>query len=201
LASDSGVAEKIGAKAPTLLQNWLSTDDMANLLHLAGWELIKTDTRMVWPAGTPLLAPLLNRWLAPLTPHFCVCIVMVARPKPQPAPSGVSVFGGHSRPQRSGKYCSGGRTHARDGAGHGNHLHRRPLQGQHVGGDPAGHGQISAPPHQDAQATKQGKGGAVREAFAAATGDILFILDADLTMPPEELPSFTKSRGRVRRNL
>ena len=36
----------------------------------------------------------------------------------------------------------------------------------------------------------KGKGGAVREAFAAATGDILFILDADLTMPPEELPKF-----------
>ncbi len=36
----------------------------------------------------------------------------------------------------------------------------------------------------------KGKGGAVREAFAAATGDVLFILDADLTMPPEELPKF-----------
>ena len=36
----------------------------------------------------------------------------------------------------------------------------------------------------------RGKGGAVREAFAAATGDLLFILDADLTMPPEELPKF-----------
>ena len=35
-----------------------------------------------------------------------------------------------------------------------------------------------------------GKGGAVREAFAAATGDLLFILDADLTVPPEELPKF-----------
>jgi len=36
----------------------------------------------------------------------------------------------------------------------------------------------------------RGKGGAVREAFAAATGDLLFILDADLTMPPEQLPKF-----------
>jgi glycosyltransferase involved in cell wall biosynthesis len=38
--------------------------------------------------------------------------------------------------------------------------------------------------------TGKGKGNAVREGFAAATGDILFILDADLTMPPEELPKF-----------
>jgi glycosyltransferase involved in cell wall biosynthesis len=36
----------------------------------------------------------------------------------------------------------------------------------------------------------KGKGGAVREAFAVATGDLLFILDADLTMPPEQLPQF-----------
>src|SRR5207249_2041604 len=36
----------------------------------------------------------------------------------------------------------------------------------------------------------KGKGGAVREAFEVATGDIVMILDADLTMPPEELPKF-----------
>jgi len=36
----------------------------------------------------------------------------------------------------------------------------------------------------------KGKGGAVREGFAAATGQLLFILDADLTMPPEDLPKF-----------
>jgi glycosyltransferase involved in cell wall biosynthesis len=36
----------------------------------------------------------------------------------------------------------------------------------------------------------KGKGGAVREAFAQATGDLLFILDADLTVPPEDLVKF-----------
>jgi glycosyltransferase involved in cell wall biosynthesis len=35
-----------------------------------------------------------------------------------------------------------------------------------------------------------GKGGAVREAFAQATGELLFILDGDLTVPPEQLPKF-----------
>jgi glycosyltransferase involved in cell wall biosynthesis len=35
-----------------------------------------------------------------------------------------------------------------------------------------------------------GKGDAVRKGFAAATGDVLFILDADLTVPPEDLPKF-----------
>ena len=40
------------------------------------------------------------------------------------------------------------------------------------------------------QGNGRGKGDAVRKGFAAATGDILFILDADLTVPPEDLPKF-----------
>jgi glycosyltransferase involved in cell wall biosynthesis len=36
----------------------------------------------------------------------------------------------------------------------------------------------------------KGKGDAVRKGFAQATGDILMILDADLSMPPEDLPKF-----------
>jgi len=37
---------------------------------------------------------------------------------------------------------------------------------------------------------KLGKGDAVRKGFAAASGDVLFILDSDLTVPPEDLPKF-----------
>ncbi|MEI8136899.1 MAG: glycosyltransferase family 2 protein, partial [Bacteroidota bacterium] len=36
----------------------------------------------------------------------------------------------------------------------------------------------------------KGKGDAVREGYKIATGDILMILDADLTVPPEDLPKF-----------
>ena len=36
----------------------------------------------------------------------------------------------------------------------------------------------------------KGKGDAVRLGFAEATGDVLMILDADLTVPPEDLPRF-----------
>ena len=36
----------------------------------------------------------------------------------------------------------------------------------------------------------KGKGDAVRLGFAKATGDVLMILDADLTVPPEDLPRF-----------
>jgi glycosyltransferase involved in cell wall biosynthesis len=36
----------------------------------------------------------------------------------------------------------------------------------------------------------KGKGDAVRHAFAAAEGEVVLILDADLTVPPEDLPRF-----------
>ena len=36
----------------------------------------------------------------------------------------------------------------------------------------------------------KGKGDAVRAGFEIATGDILMILDADITVPPEDLPRF-----------
>jgi glycosyltransferase involved in cell wall biosynthesis len=38
--------------------------------------------------------------------------------------------------------------------------------------------------------TGRGKGDAVRTGFAQAEGDVLMILDADLTVAPEELPRF-----------
>ncbi|WP_410971749.1 glycosyltransferase, partial [Salmonella sp. SAL4437] len=40
------------------------------------------------------------------------------------------------------------------------------------------------------QGDGKGKGDAVRKGFAAARGDVLMILDADLTVPPEDLPRF-----------
>jgi len=40
--------------------------------------------------------------------------------------------------------------------------------------------------------TGEGKGDAVRTAFEVAKGDILIILDADLTVPPEDLPKFVE---------
>ena len=40
------------------------------------------------------------------------------------------------------------------------------------------------------QQSGSGKGDAVRAGFALAQGDILMILDADISVPPEELPRF-----------
>src|SRR5262249_4771271 len=79
------LAEGLGLKAAVLPQNWLSLADIENLLHLTGWEVIKTETRILWPMRTPLLGPLFNRYLAPLLRHICLTIFVVARPRPLPS--------------------------------------------------------------------------------------------------------------------
>ena len=183
--------EKLGIKSPTLLQNWLSRDDVQNLLHLAGWEVIKTDTRILWPLRIPVWSWLCNRWLAPLLPHFCFTVGVIARPKPRVAPDQ--------------QYRCSVVIPARNEQGNiEDAVRRTPEMGKgteiifiegHSKDDTWGEIQRVAAkyPQRDIKMLKQqtrGKGGAVREAFAAATGDLLFILDADLTMPPEELPKF-----------
>jgi SAM-dependent methyltransferase len=185
------VAAKLGLKSPTLLQNWLSKDDVTNLLHLAGWEVIKADTRILWPMRIPLWSWLCNRWLAPLLPPFCFTIGLVARPQPRAVPAS--------------QYRCSVVVPARNEAGNiEDAVRRTPEMGQgteiifiegHSTDDTWGEIQRMAAkyPQRNIKVLKQqsrGKGGAVREAFAAATGDLLFILDADLTMPPEELPKF-----------
>jgi len=185
------VAEAIGAKALTPPQNWLSTEDMKNLLHLAGWEVIKADPRILWPVRTPLLERLLNRWFAPLLRPFCLTVFLVARPRPQPA--------------RDAQYRCTVVIPARSEAGNVEAtVQRTPEMGTGTeiifieGGSTDNTWEeiqrVKAKyPHCDIKIMKQqgkGKGGAVQEGFAAATGDVLFILDADLTMPPEQLPKF-----------
>ncbi len=185
------LAERIGAKSPAMQQNWLSSADMLNLLHLAGWEIVKQDARILWPIRTPLVATLFNRWLGPLVRPLCLTVLMVARPRPRadqateftctvviPARNEKgNIAAAVARTPRLGRgteiiFVEG---HSSDGTWE--EIER--VQREH--------------PDLAIRIMKQsgkGKGNAVREAFAAATGDILFILDADLTMPPEELPKF-----------
>jgi glycosyltransferase involved in cell wall biosynthesis len=186
-----GVAEKLGAKSASLPQNWLSLADVKNLLHLAGWEVIKTDARILCPVRVPLLGPLLNRWLAPLLRHLCLTVFVVARPRPIPTyyreyscsvviPARNEAGNIEAAVQRTPEFGSG--TEIIFVEGHSKDNTWEEIQ------------RVAAKyPHRAIKVLKQhskGKGGAVREGFAAATGQLLFILDADLTMPPEDFPKF-----------
>jgi len=184
-------AQKLSGRSSTLPENWLSAWDIENLLHLAGWEVVKRDSRILWPFKTPLLERLFNRWLAPVLKHFCLTVFVVARPKPLP-----SLYR---------NYTCTVVIPARNEAGNIEEAVRRTpeigmgteiifVEGHSKDNTWEEIQRVAAKyPDRNIKTIKQttkGKGGAVREAFAQATGDILFILDADLTVPPEDLVKF-----------
>jgi SAM-dependent methyltransferase len=187
------VAEWVGQKASTPAQNWLSGADMMNLLHLAGWEVIKSESKILLPLNVPMLSKFLNRWVAPLPVfrHLCLSTLMVARPKPAPNPARqftCSVV----IPARNEAGNIEAAVQRVPEMGLGTEIifiegHSRDQTWEEIERVKAAH------PERKIRVLKQqskGKGGAIREAFAVATGELLFILDADLTMPPEELPKF-----------
>jgi SAM-dependent methyltransferase len=189
------LAEWLGLRRPAHTSNWLSSGDIENLLELAGWESIKRQPRLLWPVPTPVVAPLLNRLAAPLLAPLNFALFEVARLRPR-APK---LSAASAKPTVSVVIP------ARNEAGN---IEAAVLRTPELGGgtelifiegnstddtwDEIERVRLAHPERRivTLRQTGKGKGNAVREAFAVATGDILMILDADLTMPPEELPKF-----------
>lgn len=177
--------------------NWLSHDDLFNLLELAGWEVVTFERLQLWPFRTPLLAPFCNRFLArlPLLRHACITLSVTARPRLAP-----SLDGGIS--------CSV-IVPARNEAGNiRSALDRIPVLGRRtevifVEGNSTDdtweviQHEVAAygGPHLVRAIKQPGKGkwDAVRAGFAIAQGDVLTIQDGDLTAPPEDLPKFYRA--------
>ena len=169
--------------------NWLARSDIRGLLNLADWEVITMVPRILFPVKFLGLESILNRYLAPLLPFLCLTVFCVARARPlRPRTLTTSVI-----------------IPARNEAGNIEAAVRRtPRLGSEtelifVEGQSEDNtwetiqAVASAFPEKNIKFIKQhgsGKGDAVRDGFRAATGDIVMILDADLTMPPEELPKF-----------
>jgi glycosyltransferase involved in cell wall biosynthesis len=179
---------------PNLQQNWLAPEDVLNLLTLSGLESIRRDQEELWLLRTPGVDAFFNRFLVRFWPFRSLALsnVLVARPMASgvaPAePPGVSVI-----------------VPARNEAGNiAAIFDRTPEMGAgtelvfvegHSSDDTyaAIEREIAARPGRRAKLLKQpgqGKGDAVRAGYAAATGEVLMILDADLTVPPEDLPRF-----------
>jgi SAM-dependent methyltransferase len=183
--------ERLGLKSPTLPQNWLSAADMRNLLQLAGWELIKQETHILCPARIPLLAEFLNRWIAPLFSFLCLSLFQVARLKPS-APDDLHYTCSVVIPARNESGNIEAAALRVPNMGKGTEIIF--IEGQSSDNTWEEIQRVKAAhPKRNITIIKQqskGKGAAVREAFVAASGDLLFILDADLTVPPEQLPKF-----------
>lgn len=185
------IAQKFQVATPTLVQNWLTHPDMRNLLTLEGFELVHAWSEIIVPLSVPG-ADWFNRFLAKVFPFhwFALANFMVGR----------LVRG----PTKGEPTCTVV-VAARNEEGHIDELFNRiPELGPHteiifVEGNSkddtygAIERAILAHPERNCRLLKQpgkGKGDAVRVGFATSTGDILMILDADMTVLPEDLPRF-----------
>jgi SAM-dependent methyltransferase len=183
-------ARGVGAIAPAPLENWLSPHDVFNFLLLSDWEPIRSYGKILLPLASFPGSRLVNRWLAPCATWFNLTLFVIARPALRAGLSkpGVSII-----------------VPARNEAGNLEAAIRRVPQLSDrqewifvEGGSKDNTWEVLQklpglfPDKQITilQQTGHGKANAVREGFAVAKGDILMILDADLTMPPEELPKF-----------
>ncbi|MDO9546776.1 MAG: glycosyltransferase [Pelolinea sp.] len=188
------IAEKLNLAKPNLTQNWLTVDDAKNLLNLAGFEVIRSWEEVLIPFSIPLVTPFFNKFIVRLWPfkHFAMTNFMVARLKPKATepkkkPS-ISVI-----------------VPARNESGNINSIFQRIpkcfsdfeyifIEGHSIDDTfEEIKKQIQLHPTINSSCYQQqgkGKGDAVRLGFSKAKGDILMILDADLTMPPENLPRF-----------
>ena len=184
-------AESVGLKAKQPLQNWLNIKDIENLLELEDFEIVKVDRKLLFPKYIPVINLIFNVFLANLPGINRLTLINFISAKPQQKLSrefSVSIV----VPARNEK----GNIE--------NAIKKTPAFGSHqefifIEGNSQDNTYEEmlrvqkAYPDKDIKVMKQsgkGKGNAVREAFEVSTSDILMILDADLTTPPEDMYKF-----------
>lgn len=190
------LGERLGFKTPHPMQNNLSLDDLENLLLLTDFDPIKSGYRCPIPAYIPLLTRFLNGLLS-MTPVLrCLGLVIyfIARPQPkgelaEKNPSVTVLI--PTRNEKGNIESAVLRT-----PDMGSHTEILFVDGNSTDGTPEEIQRVMASVGKGRdirfipQGDGKGKGDAVRKGFAAAKCDILMILDADLTVPPEDLPKF-----------
>ena len=205
-----GLARRMGMATEQLPQNWLTVDDVRNLLELSGFELVRHASEVLLPLPIPLVAPACNRVLAKMAPFrwFDLTNVFVARPAPS-SPSGVRHGAAGGAPTVTVV------VPARNEAGN---IERIVDETPQLGGGTeliivegnstddtwetiqrvvadrgCAHVKVLKQPG-------KGKNDAVLEGFRHATGDVLMILDADLTVHPTALHHFYEAIAGSRSN-
>jgi hypothetical protein len=193
------LATAMGWRSKTAEQNWLSHSDVINFLALSDFDVVRIEPKVLLPVHIPLISNLLNRYVAPLPFFSLFCFVNVLVARPRRVTGELTGEAGH-RPSVSVV------VPARNEAGNIESIvSRMPVMGPQdelifiEGGskddtwqrirevrERFGHERRIVIAQQDGK----GKGDAVRKGFGLATCEILMILDADLTVPPEDLPKF-----------
>lgn len=190
------LGELIRERMPQPPQNWLSPEDVTNLFRVAGYRIVKRGHRLLLPKELPLVSTVANRFLAPLPglTRLGLTAYLVAR------------LDERSLEDHSQDYSCSVIIPARNERGNieaamqrmprlGRHTEVVFIEGHSSDGTLEEIERVAAlyGNEGDIKVYRQegkGKGDAVRKAMSLANGDILIILDADLTVPPEDLPKF-----------
>jgi SAM-dependent methyltransferase len=184
------VGRAFGLDSSAAQSNWLATSDILGLMELADWSALVVQPRILCPFSMLGIGDFINRWIAPVLSFFCLTVFCVARSirSRETGPLSVSVI----IPARNeaGNIEAAVRRTPEMGAGtelifvEGHSKDNTWAEIERVTRENPGR-RIRI-----LRQTGQGKGDAVRAGFAIAEGDLFMILDADLTVPPEELPKF-----------
>jgi len=185
------VAEAVGDKIPQPEQNWLTFSDICNFLKLAGFEAVKSERTTLLPFNIWGVSFLCNKYLAklPFLNALTLNHFIVARPLLDPKKDHSVTILVPCRNEKGNIEQAVTRTPP-----FGTHQEFLFVEGHSKDGTYEEVERVmKAYPRKDIKLFKQqgnGKGDAVRFGFAKAQGEILMILDADLTVAPEELPKF-----------
>jgi hypothetical protein len=183
----------LGLRKKSIETNWISHEDIANLLLLTDYEVVRVENKILLPIYLPLMSSFFNRYISPFPffKHFNLVNILIARPILQSNLKNPSVSIVVAARNEEGNIK--------------NILDRIPKMGPDdelifVEGNSTDNTwnkilelskQYSSKLNiKTAQQDGKGKGDAVRKGFSLASKEILMILDADLTVPPEDLPRF-----------
>lgn len=182
-------ARGLNLATSSLYQNWLTMEDINALLVLAGFETIRTSREVLFPLP---LGGAANRFLVRLWPfnQLALSNFMIARPAPEPVKEEPVVSVVIAARNESGNIKSlfertpkmGRETELVFVEGHSKDDTYAAIEQEK-----AIHPET---PSQLFRQTGIGKADAIRLGFEKARGDVLMILDADMTVPPEDLPRF-----------
>jgi glycosyltransferase involved in cell wall biosynthesis len=185
---------------PVPQQSWLPLRDLVNMLELAGFESVKQGKNLLLPVNIPGLSYAVNRFIAPLPfiDELGLLTSLVARPCPAPRDYSVSVVvacrneADNIAPlvARLPRWSAGTELIFVDGASSDGTVERIK--------EAIARGREGIDIRLLHQPEPKGKSEAVHIGFREAKNDILMILDADVTVEPEDLVKFylLMSEGR-----
>lgn len=186
------LAEYINAKMPIPEQNWLGADDIAELCFLSDWQVVKKEWRQLIPKSIFGLGTVVNRFLGTLPGirRLCLRDYIVARPL---------YLGQRKNPSVSIVIpCRNEEGHVEQAVTRIPKLNKNMeiifVEGNSEDATWAAIQRVQEN-YQDLniRSFKQdgkGKKDAVWKGFDNANGELLIILDGDLTVPPETLVKF-----------